>query len=83
MTSKLNFLSARKTPKVKWHKIINADIEAATPRPWDPYANKHIGRPIFPVFGITKGGNSLIISLVLKMYKNINPITKKQPIATK
>ena len=36
MTSKLKRLSAKKTPKVKWHKIINADIAAATPNPCEP-----------------------------------------------
>ena len=33
MTFKLNFLSAKNTPSVKWHKIINADIAAETPSP--------------------------------------------------
>ena len=33
MTCKLNFLSAKKTPKVKWHKIFKADIADETPRP--------------------------------------------------
>ena len=81
MTLILNFLSARKIPNVKWHKIIIAEIAAATPNPWDPYANKHIGSPILPVFGIIKGGSSRIISLVLKKNKKITPIKAKAIMA--
>ena len=77
----LNFLSARNTPKVKWHNIIKADIAAATPNPCDPYANKHIGNPMFPVLGITKGGSSRIISFVFKKNKKIIPIKVKTIIA--
>ena len=59
---KSNFLLAKKTPKVKWNKMTSEDIAAATPKPWLPYANKQIGKPILPVLGNIKGGNSLIIS---------------------
>ncbi len=83
MTSILNFLAARKTPNVKWHKIIKADMAAETPNPWEPYANRHIGKPIFPVLGITNGGNSLIISFVFCKYKKIIPTIKKKAIAIK
>ena len=81
MTCKLNFLSAKKTPKVKWHKIIKADIAADTPRPCEPYANKQIGKPILPVLGIVRGGSSLIISLVFKRYKIIVPTMINPTIA--
>ena len=81
MTSKLNFLSAKKTPNVKWHKMIKAEIAAETPRPWEPYANKHIGKPILPVLGIVKGGSSLIISLVFKRNNIIIPTIMNPTIA--
>ena len=61
--------------------MIKADIAAETPRPWEPYANKHIGNPIFPVFGIVNGGNSLMISLVFKRYNIITPVIINPPIA--
>ena len=81
MTCKLNFLSAKKTPNVKWHKMIKAEIAAETPRPWEPYANKHIGKPILPVLGIVKGGSSLIISLVFKRNNMIIPTIMNPTIA--
>ena len=49
--SRENFFWARKTPKVKWNKIITEAIADATPKPDVPYANRHIGTPIFPVLG--------------------------------
>ena len=42
--------------------MIKADIAAETPRPCEPYANKHIGNPMFPVLGIANGGNLVCIS---------------------
>ena len=54
-------------------------MDAATPKPSYPYANKHIGNPIFPVFGIINGGSSLIISFDLSRNKKIIP-TKVKPI---
>ena len=56
--------------------MIKADIAAETPRPCDPYANKHIGKPILPVLGIVNGGNSLMISLVFRMKSIIIPVIK-------
>ena len=82
MTCKLNFLSAKKTPKVKWHKIIKADIAADTPRPCEPYANKQIGKPILPVFGKINGGSSVITSL-FKNFRKIIPITLNPVMAIK
>ena len=55
-----NFLSARSTPSVKWKRIITQKIADAIPRPELPYAKRHIGKPIFPVFGKISGGSSLI-----------------------
>ena len=81
MTFKLNFLSAKNTPRVKWHKIIKAEIAADTPRPCEPYANKQIGKPILPVFGIANTGSSLIISLVLRIYNIIIPVIINPMIA--
>ena len=60
---------------------MRADIVAEKPKPWDPYANKHIGRPMLPVFGIINGGNSLIISLVFMRYNIITPVIKNPVIA--
>tara|TARA_B100001250_G_C19447160_1_gene634359 strand:+ start:257 stop:505 length:249 start_codon:yes stop_codon:yes gene_type:complete len=48
--------------------------------PIDPYANKQIGIPIFPVFGKKKGGNSLEISFFIKN-KKITPVIAKHIIA--
>ena len=59
-TLKLIFLLAKNIPKVKWDIIMTADIADATPRPSLPYANKQIGKPIFPQLGKINGGNSLI-----------------------
>ena len=80
--SKLNFLLAKKTPKVKWNNITSEDIAAATPNPWLPYANKQIGKPILPVLGNIKGGNSLIISF-FKTNKKTIPVKAKPLIASK
>ena len=59
-TLKLIFLLAKNTPKVKWDIITTAEIADATPKPSLPYANKQIGKPIFPQFGKIKGGSSLM-----------------------
>ena len=83
ITSKLNFLSAKKTPIVKWKRIINAEIAPATPKPDCPYANKLSGSPKFPVFGINKGGNSRIISFTFKKYNKETPTIKKHDMAIK
>ena len=76
ITLKLNFLLAKKTPNVKWNKIIYDDIAPATPKPWEPYANKHMGKPIFPVLGSINGGNSIIGSFFMKKRKIIPTIAK-------
>ena len=62
---------------------MRADIVAEKPKPWDPYANKHMGRPMLPVFGITNGGNSLIMSFVFCINKKNIPTTKNKAIATR
>ena len=80
-TFKLNFLSAKKTPRVKWHNIIKEVIDADTPNPLEPYANMQIGNPIFPVLGKIKGGSSLTISLVFNVYKVKMPTKANKPIA--
>ena len=72
-----NFLLAKNIFAVKCNKTTNEDIAAATPIPKDPYANKQIGIPIFPVFGRKKGGNSLEISFFIKN-KKITPVMAKQ-----
>ena len=64
---------------MKWNKIITDAIAAATPKPEVPYANKHIGIPIFPVLGKIKGGNSAIISF-FNIYKKNKPINEKPTI---
>ena len=43
----------------------------------DPYANKQMGIPIFPVFGKKKGGNSLEMSFFMKN-KKTTPVIAKQ-----
>ena len=82
-TEKLNFLSARKIPNVKWNNTIKEEITAATPRPCDPYANKQIGKPILPVLGIINGGNSRIMSLVFNINRVAIPSKIKPKIASK
>ena len=59
-TLKLIFLLAKNIPKVKCEIITTADIAEATPKPSWPYANKQIGKPMFPQFGRINGGNSVI-----------------------
>ena len=81
MTCKLNFLSAKKMLTVKWSRTTKDDMAAAIPIPSEPYANKQIGKPILPVLGIVKGGNSLIMSLVFKRYKIIVPTIINPTIA--
>ena len=63
--------------------MINEDIDAAIPRPWEPYAKRHIGMPIFPLFGKIKTGTSLMMSLVFNKYKIIIPVKVKPIIAIK
>ena len=55
--------------------MITEAIAEATPKPAVPYANKHIGTPILPVFGNINGGNSLITSFFKN--KEIKPIIRK------
>ena len=40
--------------------MITQKIADAIPRPGFPYAKRHIGKPMLPVFGKINGGNSLI-----------------------
>ena len=56
---KENFLLANKILRLKWKTNIIAVIAVAIARPIFPYANKHKGIPIFPVFGKINGGNNL------------------------
>ena len=67
----------------RWVAGAGAVIAAATPKPSNPYANKQIGKPIFPVLGIMNGGSSLIISFDLTKNKKITPIIAKPRIANK
>ena len=80
ITLKLNFLSAKKTPKVKWHSIIREviDVDTQTFRTICKHTN---GNPIFPLLGKIKGGSSLIISLVFNKYKVKMPTKPNKPIA--
>ena len=59
---KSNSLFAKKMFNVKCNNTTKEEIAAAIPIPNFPYANKHIGIPIFPVFGKINVGNSLIKS---------------------
>ena len=63
--------------------MISADIAAETPKPCEPYANKHIGKPILPVLGMANGGSSRIISFVFCRNKIIMPTKLKAAIAMK
>ena len=81
-TSKENFLFAKKTPNVKWNKMMTDAMAEATPNPWIPYANRQIGMPILPVFGKIKGGNSMLRSF-LSRKSAVSPITAKPPIIIK
>ena len=58
LTSK--FLLAKKMLAVKCKRTTKDDMAAATPIPKEPYANKQIGIPIFPVLGKIKVGNYLM-----------------------
>ena len=80
--SKEKLFFAKSTPTVKCSKIITDAIDDATPKPAVPYANRHIGIPIFPVLGKINGGSSLIVSLFKINRKNI-PINEKPPITIK
>ena len=80
--SKENFFLAKKTPKVKWNKIITDAIAEATPNPWVPYAKRQIGMPILPVFGKIKDGNSMLKSFFSRE-STISPKTAKPPIIIK
>ena len=54
-----NFLLANKILILKWKTNIIAVIDVAIAKPIFPYANRHNGIPIFPVFGKISGGNNL------------------------
>ena len=73
---------AKKTPKVKWNKMITEATADATPKPWVPYAKRQIGIPILPVLGRINGGSSILKSF-LRNESNISPIIVKPPIIIK
>jgi hypothetical protein len=79
---KENLFFAKKTPSVKWNKIITEAIAEATPRPWVPYAKRQIGIPIFPVFGRINGGSSILKSFLRKNRSKRPTIAKPAIIIT-
>ena len=70
---------AKNTPRVKCNNIITEAIAPAIPKPLEPYANKQTDIPILPLLGSINGGNSNMISLLVRN-KVITPTTEKHNI---